>query len=136
MIILQYYNIIVLFFSMARVENAHPTWSEVVSFVFCSAETQGLCSPETHGLCSPETHGLCAGHAKKFDFRIETSGVRDETWWKFRAMPGEFLRQNQQIEEQQSILIMGPEEEAKFEKSFRGPKLGLQSSVRGGVRTV
>ena len=74
--------------------------------------------------------------AKKIDFRIETSGVRDETWGKFRAMPGEFLRQNQQIQQQQSMMIMGPEKETKNSKSFRGPKLGLQSSVRGGVWTV
>ena len=64
------------------------------------------------------------------------SSVRDETWWKFRAMPGESLRQNQQTQAQQSLLIMGPEKETKFAKSFRGPKLGLQSSVRGGVWTV
>ena len=113
----------------------------------------GLCCPQTqvfvaqrHRVSVPLRHTVSVSQrhrvsapdrpAKKIDFRIETSGVRDETWGKFRAMPGEFLRQNQQIQQQQSMMIMGPEEETKFSKSFRGPKLGFLSELRGGVRTV
>ena len=130
--------------------------------ILCSSQRQPVSVPQRHRVCVPQTHRVSVPQrhtvsvrqrhtvsvrqrhtvsvpdrpAKKIDFRVESAGVRDETWWKFRAMPGEFLRQNQQIQYQQSILIMDPEEEAKFEKSFRGPKLGLQSSVRGGVWTV
>ena len=54
--------------------------------------------PQRHTVSVRQRHTVSAPdrHAKKNDFRIETSGVRDETWWKFRAMPGGFWRQKQQ----------------------------------------
>ena len=84
--------------------------------VLCSAQRQGLSVSQRHRVSAPQRHRVCVPQrhtvsvrqrhtvsvldrpAKKIDFRIERAGVRDETWGKFKARPGEVLQQNQEIQ--------------------------------------
>ena len=116
----------------------------------------GLCCPQTqvfvaqrHRVSVPLRHTVSVSQrhrvsapdrpAKKIDFRIETSGVRDETWWKFRAMPGEFLRQNQQTWPSASPSSLPSFRSSPPGEKPRGGDQGIgkwKSEVRGGVWTV
>ena len=100
--------------------------------ILCSAQRQGLSVPQRHRVSAPQKHRVSVRQrhtvsvpdrpAKKIDFRVESAGVRDETWWKFRAMPGGFWRQKQQTWPSASPPLPSFRSSPLPQTSLRGPR--------------